>query len=148
MVVDPLESSCSQDHANSLRATFYYPMTGLINLFIHILRFPVLSTAQSDIALLDVVAGHFAHMEFVTSSELNFPFARNVAALARKTVDKSLQVKLRSPMLRGGEQDFDLSQEMESSSQVRNTHMHDIMASKLNSSEGVLQLFQRRLQFG
>ena len=97
-------------------------MTGLINLFIHILRFPMLSTARSDIALLDVIAGHFAHMEFVTGSELNFPFARNVAALARKTVDKASQVEhLRSPIPRGDgdKQGLDLHQEMESSSQVR-----------------------------
>jgi hypothetical protein len=35
---------------------------------------------------MDMVAGHFAHMEFVTSSELSFPFTREVAALARQTV--------------------------------------------------------------
>jgi hypothetical protein len=94
-------------------------MTGLINLFIHILRFPVLSTARSDIALLDVIAGHFAHMEFVTGSELNFPFARNVAALARKTVDKASQAEVRNSTLNGGEHGFDLDQEMEMPSQVR-----------------------------
>ena len=94
-------------------------MTGLINLFIHILRFPVLSTARSDIALLDVIAGHFAHMEFVTGSELNFPFARNVAALARQTLDKASRVELRSPILHGDEHGFDLHQEMEMPGQVR-----------------------------
>ena len=71
------------------RSAFYYPMVGLINLFISLLKNPTLPSAQSDVALLDMVAGHFAHMEFVTSSELAFPFTREVAALARSTVKKA-----------------------------------------------------------
>jgi hypothetical protein len=35
---------------------------------------------------MDIAAGHFAHMEFITSSELAFPFTREVADLARRTV--------------------------------------------------------------
>lgn len=112
-------SLASKTQADNLRSTFYYPMAGLINLFIHILRFPAVATARSDIALLDVIAGHFAHMEFVTGSELSFPFARNIAALARRTVDKASQAELRSPMLPGAEQDLDLQQVMEIPSQVR-----------------------------
>lgn len=64
-------------------------MIGLINLFVHILKFPSLPSARSDVALLDVAAGYFGHMEFVTSSELNFPFARDVATIARQTVNKA-----------------------------------------------------------
>ncbi|KAK5465521.1 hypothetical protein LTS15_002084 [Exophiala xenobiotica] len=73
------------------RPTFYYPMIGLINLFIHILKFPTLPSTRSDIALLEVAAGYFSHMEFITSSELSFPFARDVAALARQTVTRASQ---------------------------------------------------------
>ncbi|KAJ9612953.1 hypothetical protein H2200_002894 [Cladophialophora chaetospira] len=66
---------------------FYYPMLGVINLFIYILQNPLSSTTSSDMALLDIAAGYFAHMEFATDSELIFPFARDVAALVRKTVE-------------------------------------------------------------
>lgn len=63
-------------------------MIGLINLFIHVLRYPSAPSVRSDIALLDVAAGYFGHMEFVTAAELSFPFARDIATLARKTFDK------------------------------------------------------------
>lgn len=64
-------------------------MVGLINLFVSILRSPVSETAQSDVALMDIAAGHFAHMEFITSSHLAFPFTREVADLARQTVKRA-----------------------------------------------------------
>jgi hypothetical protein len=61
-------------------------MVGLINLFVSILIKPTSQDAQSDVALLDIAAGHFAHLEFMTSNELAFPFTREVAAMARATV--------------------------------------------------------------
>lgn len=61
-------------------------MVGLINLFVSILIKPNSPAAQSDVALLDIAAGHFGHMEFMTSNELAFPFTREVAAMARATV--------------------------------------------------------------
>ena len=64
-------------------------MIGLINLFIYVLKFPTAQSARSDIALLDVASGSFAHMEFVTAGELSFPFARDVAALARLAIQKA-----------------------------------------------------------
>lgn len=63
-------------------------MLGLINLFIHILKTPVLPTVSSDMALLDIAGGYFAHMEFATDSVLKFPFARDVAMLVRKAVER------------------------------------------------------------
>ena len=74
-------------------------MVGLINLFIYILKFPALPSAQSDVALLDVITGHFGHMEFVTSSELRFSFAREAAALAHTTVRKAKDKAFASPAL-------------------------------------------------
>lgn len=51
-------------------------------------------------------------MEFVTGSELNFPFARNVAALARQTVEKASQSESHTPIPRvlehGSEQEMDM----------------------------------------
>jgi hypothetical protein len=61
-------------------------MFGLVNLFISVLKNLTSPSAQSDLALMEMVAGHFAHMEYVTSSELSFPFTREVSALARQTV--------------------------------------------------------------
>ena len=61
-------------------------MVGLINLFLSILKHPSAATAASDVAVLDIVVGHFGHLEVLTSSELAYPFAREVAALAYKTV--------------------------------------------------------------
>ena len=63
-------------------------MLGVINLFITILKDPVSLSADSDLALMDMVAGHFAHLEFLTSAEFTYPFAREVAAVARATVKK------------------------------------------------------------
>lgn len=64
-------------------------MVGLINLFVSILSNPSSAVAQSDVALLDIAAGHFAHLEFMTHSELTFPFTREVAAMARATVKRA-----------------------------------------------------------
>lgn len=61
-------------------------MVGLINLFVCILIKPSSGAAQSDVALLDLAAGHFGHLEFMTSNELAFPFTREIAAIARATV--------------------------------------------------------------
>lgn len=62
---------------------------GMINLFIHIVKSPALSTAPSDVALLDVVAGHFGHLEFVSSVEASFGFTRELANIARSLVQKT-----------------------------------------------------------
>lgn len=67
----------------------YNPMHAFINLFIYVIGNPQLPSVQSDLALLDVAAGYFGQMEFVTGSKLSFPFARDIAALARKVVDES-----------------------------------------------------------
>ncbi|KEF57046.1 uncharacterized protein A1O9_07236 [Exophiala aquamarina CBS 119918] len=68
------------------RLVFYFPMVGLINLFLYILKHPSLPSAPSDVAFLDIAVGHFGHLEVLTSSELRYPFAREVARLAYTTV--------------------------------------------------------------
>lgn len=74
---------------NQSRLAFYYPMVGLINLFVSILKSPASLVAPSDVALMDIAVGHFGHLEFITTSELAFPFTREVAVLARETVKKA-----------------------------------------------------------
>lgn len=65
-------------------------MHAFINLFIHVLKFPTTQAVRTDLALLDVAAGYFGQMGFVTGSKLNFPFARDIAAFAREAVDKHM----------------------------------------------------------
>lgn len=64
-----------------------YPMHAFINLFIHVVRCPNDPAIRSDLALLDVAAGYFGRLDFVTGSKPSFPFARDVSAVARRTVD-------------------------------------------------------------
>lgn len=66
-------------------------MFGLVNLFICTLKNPTAPSAHADLALMDMVAGHFAHVEFITSSEMSFPFAREVAALARLMISRAAE---------------------------------------------------------
>jgi hypothetical protein len=76
------------------RLAFYYPILGLINLFVHVLKHPLLPSVASDTALMDVIGGHFARLEFASSGELAFPFARELSNLARLAVKKSQQERL------------------------------------------------------
>ena len=82
---------------------FYYPMVGLINLFTFVLKFPSLPSARSDVALMDVIVGHFGHMEVITFSEISFPFVREVASLAynmvKKTEDRTAASNTEAPTL-------------------------------------------------
>ena len=64
-------------------------MMALTHLFIYILRFPHRQSVRSDLSLLDMAAGHWSRIEFISDSELSFSFARELAALARKAVDKA-----------------------------------------------------------
>ena len=68
-------------------ASFYFPMSGLINLFIHILSNPSLSSTHADLALLDIAAAHFSHVEFLTSFDIGSSFARELVRIARSTVE-------------------------------------------------------------
>jgi hypothetical protein len=68
---------------------FYYPFIGLINLFVHILKYPGLPSATSDVALMDIGAGHFGRVEYLTSSQLAFPFIREITSLANKMAKKA-----------------------------------------------------------
>lgn len=68
------------------RLVLYYPILGLINLFVHILRNPSASTVMSDIALLDVVTGHLARLEFSSGGAVSFSFAREVSNISRAAV--------------------------------------------------------------
>ncbi|EXJ63292.1 uncharacterized protein A1O5_11613 [Cladophialophora psammophila CBS 110553] len=74
------------DASTPVLLAFQTPIYAFINLFIHILQNPDLPTVQSDLALMDVGAGHFARLEFATEAEVPIFFAKEVAALARQAV--------------------------------------------------------------
>lgn len=61
-------------------------MLAVINLFVYILKNPEVATVQSDIAHLDLAAGHFAKVRFLTSSQVSFEFPREIIGLASKVV--------------------------------------------------------------
>ncbi len=66
--------------------TFDYPISAAINLFIHILKHPTLTSATADLGLLDVCAGHFGYIEFLTSSKISISLPREASNVASKVV--------------------------------------------------------------
>ncbi len=73
---------------SAFRLVFYFPMVGLINLFLYILKYPSLTTALADVSMLDIAVGHFGHLEVITASQLSYPFARELARIAYQTVKR------------------------------------------------------------
>ena len=64
-------------------------MAAIIALFVHVLKFPTLETTESDLALLDIGAGHFGQVHHLTSSYVSFKFPREAVALASQTVKRA-----------------------------------------------------------
>lgn len=75
------------------RLIFFYPLMALLNIFVHVLRYPLQASSADDIALMDIVAGHFGYWEYVSSSRLSFPYVAEIAALARATVQRAKAAK-------------------------------------------------------
>lgn len=65
---------------------FYYPLHAMINLFIHLVKSPALSTAATDLGLLDACVGHFGYVEFFTASAVSITLPREVANVASRAV--------------------------------------------------------------
>ncbi|KAK5047210.1 hypothetical protein LTR84_006732 [Exophiala bonariae] len=66
--------------------TFYYPTYAAINLFIFLVKNPSSPSAKSDLGLLDVCAGHFGFIEFLTSSRVSMSLPRDAASVASRVV--------------------------------------------------------------
>ncbi|KAL3249815.1 hypothetical protein ABHI18_011498 [Aspergillus niger] len=78
-----LTLNCAQiDASTPTWLVLYFPLVSVINLLIYILKYPSLPTTQSDIALIEVAAGHFSRLEYA-SADLARPFAREITHLAR-----------------------------------------------------------------
>jgi hypothetical protein len=71
------------------RLTFYYPLAGLVNLIIYLLKNPQSPSVAADMSLMDIVVGHFGYLEFVSSSVMMFPFPREITSYTRRLVEKA-----------------------------------------------------------
>lgn len=69
----------------------YYPLVGFVNVFIHVLKYPTLPSTRSDIALMDMVVGHFGHLGFLSASEAASSFTRQLVMIAYTTANKAQQ---------------------------------------------------------
>lgn len=78
-------------------------MVGLINLFIYVLKYPSIASVLSDVAALDVVVGHFGHLEMLSASEISYPFAREIARIAYEIVKKNAATIIPTSSLSGEE---------------------------------------------
>ncbi|VUC32619.1 unnamed protein product [Clonostachys rosea] len=73
--------------------TFYFPLVGLINMFVCVLKDPLSPSTASNLSLMDIVVGHFGYVEFLSSSKLDLSFPREVASYARNLVKKVKEEK-------------------------------------------------------
>lgn len=83
---------------------FYYPIYAHLSLLIHVLRHPTLPTTRADLGLLDVCAGHFGYIEFITTSGVSISLPResvNLAAKVVKTAERSQEHDRAGPGNRG-----------------------------------------------
>ena len=68
------------------RLVFYYPLLGMINLFISILKDPTALSIPSSMGVMDMAAGYFAYLDHSTESIFSFSLVRNLAHWARQVV--------------------------------------------------------------
>lgn len=78
------------------RQVYRLPAAAAVNLFAHIVGHPGAPTSMSDVALLDVAAGHLGHLDFVCASNISSPVSRELANIARTAV-KAASGTQRSP---------------------------------------------------
>jgi hypothetical protein len=75
-------------------------MYALINLFVYILSKPGHSRVKSDLAIMDIGAGHFAQLEYHTDGEVTMPFTKEIAALARVAASRAKEEPISSSALK------------------------------------------------
>lgn len=57
-------------------------------LFINVVANPIAPTATNDIAIMEIVTGIFAHLEFITSGEIALTRIGEFARIARAVLEK------------------------------------------------------------
>ncbi|KIW28929.1 uncharacterized protein PV07_04781 [Cladophialophora immunda] len=68
---------------------FYFPVLAAANLFLNTVRSPTNTCAQSDVTLIEIVAGMFARLDYASGGHLSISFPREVAEYARGLLSKS-----------------------------------------------------------
>lgn len=71
------------------RLVFYYPLLGMINIFISILKTSMAESTSRDMDLIDMAAGYFAYLDYSTDSIFSFSLVKNLAQWARQAVSKA-----------------------------------------------------------
>jgi hypothetical protein len=82
------------DAATPAWLAFSYPIYAHLSLLIHVLLHPTFPTTRADLGLLDVCAGHFGYIDFITASGISISLPResvNLAAKVVKTAERSQQ---------------------------------------------------------
>ncbi|KAM5357363.1 hypothetical protein ACJZ2D_016339 [Fusarium nematophilum] len=65
---------------------FYYPLIGMINMFICILNSPTSENTQRDISLLEMVVGYFGYLDYASDGTISFSFTASLGTWARQAV--------------------------------------------------------------
>ncbi|KAH0829252.1 putative fungal specific transcription protein [Fonsecaea pedrosoi] len=68
---------------------FLYPIVGMINLFVYILKYPTRSSVPSDLGLLQMAAGYFGYLDYATTSTKRFPFTKDIVKLAQNATERA-----------------------------------------------------------
>lgn len=104
-------------HEKLNRLSFFGPVYAIISLFTYILTSLDPSQWKSDLALLNVGAGHFARLELATGSEVSFAFPMELAVLARDFIRREREAPTRVPVA--------------SVAELNNEPVHSMLAGKL-----------------
>lgn len=82
-IFDPTSDSITH------RLVWYYPLIGMMNMFISILKSPAAESITKNIGLIDMAAGYFAYLDHATNDILSFALVQNLAQWARQAVSQA-----------------------------------------------------------
>ncbi|OAG35327.1 hypothetical protein AYO21_10467 [Fonsecaea monophora] len=68
----------------------YFPIMGVLTLFINVVSNPAAPTAASDIAIMEIVTGTFGRLEFITQGRLALTRIGELASIARAVVEQDM----------------------------------------------------------
>ena len=64
-------------------------MLAVTAIFVSVMQYPTAPSAQSDVALLDMAAGHFAMLEIATSMQVDVQLVRDIADITRRKINEA-----------------------------------------------------------
>jgi hypothetical protein len=85
-----LNDGCPMGRASLTRRRllFYHPVTALASMFTQVICNTNFETADSDIALMEIVIGHLGRLHYITSGQAAFNEVRELVRLAQAIVQK------------------------------------------------------------